>query len=94
MTNLMNTTEAAGQISQLTGIQRENPCQVLRDFFCDLNLTEIKTLLGNIAETCLTTDDGPFGWAEERMNLIYQLKKIEQALEASYLIYGQQKATI
>jgi len=77
----------------LTVIQRADPCQVLRDFFCDLNLTEIKTLLVNIAETCLATDEGPFAWAEERKNLIYQLKKIEQALESSYLIYGQQKAS-
>jgi hypothetical protein len=78
-------------ILRLTGSQIENPYQVLTDFFSDINLTEIRKAFDKILETCMATDDGPFARGEERSQLLYLLRKIEQVLEADFLIFGSRE---
>jgi hypothetical protein len=67
---------------------REDPAEVLEEFFCDTNLAEVRALFDNILETCMATDDGPFSKGAERGNLFAIIKKIERVLEANFFIYG------
>lgn len=56
--------------------------QVFEQFFEDSSWSEIEVLFDKVLETCLTTDDGPFGKAEARSNLWIMKKRILEVLMA------------
>lgn len=81
-------------IFRLTDEQKKNPFTVLQGFFYDTDLPEVRGLFEKILETCMTTDDGPFGKAKNRDHLLSMLRKIEQILEANYLIFVSRKNSL
>ena len=75
----------------LTSLEEEKPILAISDLFADLNLSELRELLSQVRETCLTVEHGPFRDADNRSKLLTDFSKIEKALEAAYLLYLGQK---
>jgi hypothetical protein len=79
---------------RLTEEQRENPSDVLTEFFSDYSLSEVRDILNANAEVCLTCDMHPFEAGERRANFMHFQQKIELLLEAAFLIAKQQPQVI
>jgi|SRR6186713_847220 len=73
----------------LTDEQKANLPQVLANFFVDYRLSELRDLLSQIDEVCLTTNTWPFCEPEKRADLILYHKKLEILFEATFLIAEQ-----
>jgi hypothetical protein len=67
-----------------------DPIQVLRDFFTDYNLSEVRDILSTNAEVCLTCDIHPYDAGEKRCDFLLFQKKLELLLEAAFLLRNQQ----
>ena len=65
---------------------RKNPSAFLERFFSDYNLCDLRAMLAEILETCLTTNTPPFDEPEKRADLILFLKNIECLFEAAFLL--------
>ena len=74
----------------LTEEQRENPSNVLDDFFTDYSLSEVRDILNTNAEVCLTCDVHPYDTGEKRADFLHFQKKLELLLEAAFLVLKQQ----
>jgi hypothetical protein len=70
--------------------QREKPAIVLDDFFADYNLSEVREILNDSAEVCLTSDIHPYEAGEKRADFMHFQQKLERLLEAAFLIAKQQ----
>jgi hypothetical protein len=70
----------------LTEEQILNPIQVLRDFFTDYNLSELRQINEDIKEHCLTTDRVPFSEPENRENHLHYHQKLMGLLEAASIL--------
>jgi hypothetical protein len=66
--------------------QIRDPLQVLRDFFIDYNLCELRQINEDISEVYLTTDRPPFSEPEDRANHIAYSQHLIVALEAASLL--------
>jgi hypothetical protein len=66
--------------------ERNDPFEVLENFFRDYPLSDCREQLWNMMETCLTTDNTAFGEAEERDMLLQYYKDLESMIEATWLI--------
>ena len=65
---------------------RKNPSVFLHKFFNDYNLCDLRAMLAEIAETCLTTNTPPFNESDKRGNLILLLKNMECLLEVAFIV--------
>lgn len=74
----------------LTEEQRENPSNVLDDFFTDYSLSEVRDILSNNTEVCLTCDVHPYDTGEKRADFLHFQKKVELLLEAAFMIAKSQ----
>lgn len=70
----------------LSDTQRKDPLQVLRDFFVDYHLSEVRQYREDIQEICLTTDRPPFSDPERRADYLLFEKKLVILLEAAFLL--------
>jgi hypothetical protein len=87
-------SEFYNQPVRLTEKERENPSNVLDDFFTDYSLSEIRDILHSNAEVCLTCDVHPYDTGEKRSDFLHFQKKLELLLEAAFLIAKQQPIDI
>jgi hypothetical protein len=87
-------SEFYNQPVRLTEEQRENPVNVLDEFFADYSLSEVRDILNTNSEVCLTSDLHPFDVGEGRANFIYFQQKVELLLEAAFVIAKQQPIDI
>jgi len=71
--------------------ERREPVRAIADFFNDYRLHECRHQLWVMVETCLTTDSGEFGEAEERAELLQFCKDLEGLLEAGWLLAKARK---
>jgi len=70
----------------LSETDKQSPMEVVKGFFADYRLSELRDIQDQIQKVCLTTDDGVFGKAESRSNLLSYNEKLIRLLEAaSYL---------
>jgi len=65
---------------------QNNPSAFLDTFFGDYNLCDLRAMLAETLETCLTTDTPPFDAPEKRADLILFFKNVECLFEAAYLL--------
>jgi hypothetical protein len=66
--------------------EEKDPIKVIKDFFDDYRLSELRDIQDQIQKVCLTSDDAAFSLAESRSNLLCYNDKLIRLLEAaSYL---------
>ena len=63
-----------------------DPMRVLRRFFNDYRLHEIREILWTMVETCITTDNAEFSDPGDRADLLTRQKHLEELLEAGWLL--------
>lgn len=66
--------------------ERNDPFEVIKNFFRDYPLSDCREQFWNMMETCLTTDNAAFCEAEERDVLLQYYKDLEGMMEAAWLI--------
>jgi len=71
--------------------EHKTPEAVLRRFFTDYNLSELREFLSEMQETCLTTDNPPFDQPSKRADLILFCRNIELQFEAAFLLMKEVK---
>lgn len=74
---------------RLSAEQLDNPASVLKDFFTDYNLSEVREILNINAEVCLTSDIHPYEAGERRADFMHFQQKLELLLEAAFLMAKQ-----
>ena len=89
MPHFLDQAEKFDLSFRLTNEEMENPLQILKEFFCDYNLNELRHTLWEIVEACLTTDNDQFSEAEQRGDLLTFYEKAETLLEAVYILVKQ-----
>jgi hypothetical protein len=90
MLPLSNHPKLYDQPVSLTKEEIKTPGQVLKKFFEDYRLSELRFILWEMVETCLTTENTQFSDAEDRANLLHQYKDLERLLEATSIIINNQ----
>src|ERR1700761_713883 len=74
------------QLICLSEKDKQAPMGVIKDFFADYRLSELRDIQDQIQRVCLTSDDGAFTKPEARSNLLSYNDKLICLLEAaSYL---------
>jgi hypothetical protein len=86
MSHYINHSKFYDQPILLSRDEIEDPYRVLDRFFGDYRLSEVRHILSEIKETCLTTDNTCYSEPAERANLITFCNRIERVLEAVQLI--------
>ena len=86
MSHYLNHPEFYGNPVLLTDTERQDPNGVLRDFFEDYNLAELRQINQDIKEVCLTTDRPPFSESENRADHLLYQDKLMRVLEAAFVI--------
>ena len=73
----------------LTGAQ--NPYEIIKTYFQDREMYEVRIRLWNLVETALTSNNIQFSEAEERLSLIHFYGQLEELIEANLKIATQIK---
>jgi len=63
--------------------EEKQPIKVIKDFFDDYRLSELRDIQDQIQKVCLTSDEGAFSLAESRSNLLCYNDKLIRLLEAA-----------
>ena len=79
------------QILLLSPEEAKDPYDTLASLFIDHKVHEIREFLGEVTETCLTTDRHPFSDPEVRSDCIHYINWLVRCVEASALIASQRK---
>lgn len=77
------------QILLLTDEEVNNPKTVVRHFFEDYRLFEVRQHLWNLMETAMISPDSMYEEASERSKLIHFYQQVEKLMEAVFLIANQ-----
>ena len=75
----------------LTKEQQRHPQKIIDAFFADIEMAEIKKSLRDCLQVCLTTNNIPFESPNERGLIMYLVFKLEELLDASYLLNEKKK---
>jgi hypothetical protein len=73
----------------LSDEEKKAPLDVIKEFFADFSLSEVREIHEQIDQACLATDSHPFDEPEERDQLMYFRRKEEKALEAALQLLEQ-----
>jgi hypothetical protein len=92
MTQLPEQAEFYDRPFRLSPEDNNNPFLVLEDFFIDYKLGELRNILTDISDTCLSSDVPAFDTGEKRADFLYYKNKLEILFEAIYVIVRQKKA--
>jgi hypothetical protein len=65
---------------------RKSPLTFLERFFSDYHLCDLREMLENMLETCLTTDNPPFNDPENRADIILFCKNVVCLFETAFLL--------
>ena len=79
------------QIQRLTEEQQENPIPVVSEFFSCYHLSDMRKLLWDWLQAGLTNSHANFETGKERSDLLFFYQKIEELVEATYLLLGPNK---
>jgi len=66
--------------------EMHDPYRILKGFFLDYNLNELREILQDICEMGMTCDIPPYHTGESRANLLLFCKKIELLFEAAFVV--------
>lgn len=72
----------------LTDEEKQDPLPVIRAFFEDVKLAEVRTHLYNLLEVTLTTPNTIYDEASERDVVVCFIKQLERMVEASQILTG------
>jgi len=75
----------------LSDAQISDPYSVLVDFVADFQIGQLRNVIGQMAEVCLTTESPMYQEAEEREDLLYYSKRFELLIEAAWIIATYRK---
>jgi len=70
------------------------PISVIKAFFEDYTLGEVREIHEQAVHACLASDFPPFDNAEDRDRLLYYRKGAEKVLEAAFLLVQQDKTAL
>lgn len=73
----------------LTQEEKENPIAVIKQFFEDVKLIEVREYLHNLLEIALTTPNNIYDDARERDAVICFCRQLEKMVEAVQLLQSQ-----
>lgn len=62
------------------------PAEVIASVFADYSLLDQRVMLWNLIHAVLTSDNEEFSEPRDRDGLIYQCKRLEELLEAAWVI--------
>jgi len=65
--------------------------QVISDFFDDFHLSDIRQVLWQLVVVATTTDNDKFQEPEARADLLHHYSRLEELVEAAYLINEAQQ---
>jgi hypothetical protein len=86
MSRFKDHPQVYDQLICLSEKEKKAPKEVVKDFFTDYRLSELRDIQDQILRVCLTSDEGTFARAEARSNLLSYNDKLILLLEAaSYL---------
>jgi hypothetical protein len=68
---------------RLSKEEEKDPIKVIKDFFDDYRLSELRDIQDQIQKVCLTSDEGAFSLAESRSNLLCYNDNLIRLLEAA-----------
>ena len=71
--------------------EKEVPLQVLKKFFEDYKLNELRYYLWQMVEACLTSENSQFAEPVERADLLFHYQALEKVLEAAHAVAGERK---
>jgi cell fate (sporulation/competence/biofilm development) regulator YlbF (YheA/YmcA/DUF963 family) len=83
MTRFKDRREIYDQVMCLSEKDKQAPMEVIKDFFDDYRLSELRDIQDQIQKVCLTSDEGAFTKAEARSNLLSYNDKLIRLLEAA-----------
>jgi hypothetical protein len=69
--------------------EKNAPLDVIKEFFADFSLSEVREIHEQMDQACLATDSHPFDQPEERDQLMFFRRKEEKALEAALQLLEQ-----
>lgn len=76
----------SNQLHRLSEVQQLNPMSILIDFFSAYHLKDVRDSFKAWLRAGLTSDNGYYDEAKDRSNLILFHEKLEELVEASYLL--------
>jgi hypothetical protein len=76
---------------RLSEDQKKEPVKVFTDFFGDHDLAEIRRRLAEWLECALTCDSDQYGEPNQRSNVLALAIRIEELLEAAFIIQSKKK---
>jgi len=91
MTIYNRHTEFYSQPIRLTDKQMKEPVKVLSDFFADFHLYESRENLATWLECALTTHNPQFAEAAQRNTLVSFAGRLEELIEAAYILSKKKK---
>lgn len=86
MNQSANHSEQGNRPLKLSPEQMEKPISVLRNFFQDAHLPEIRETLWKLVESVLSMKNAGFDEAEERSHLLWFYRELEIMIEAAFLL--------
>lgn len=91
MSEFANHPDFFNEAVLLSKAERDNPLKVLREFFADYRLSELRQIREDIQEICLTTDRPPFSDPQKRADYLLFEKNLMVLLEAAFLLASAKK---
>jgi hypothetical protein len=89
MSHYLDQPEIYNQPIRLSQQERQHPITVLKKYFHDYHLSDTRHNLWEILSACLSTDTPPYDDPSNRADLLTFYERIEQVLEASFVIATQ-----
>jgi hypothetical protein len=83
MSRFKDHTAIYDQLISLSEREKQAPIEVIKDFFADYRLSEVREIQDQIQKVCLTADDAVYNQPEARSNLIFYNEKLIRLLEAA-----------
>jgi hypothetical protein len=92
MSHFQQHNKFTDQPIRLSEDEMKDPISVIKAFFEDYTLREVREIHEQTDHACLATDFPPFDNAEDRDRLLYFRKGAEKVLEAAFLLCQQDKS--
>jgi len=71
--------------------EKEAPLLVIKRFFEDYKLNELRCYLWQMVETCLTSENTQFAEPVKRADLLHYCQSLEKVLEAAHAMAEERK---
>ena len=90
MSEFLNHPDFFDEPVLLSKAEKNDPLMVLREFFADYRLSELRQIQEEIQEICLTTDRPPFFDPQRRADYLLYERNLIGLLEAAFMLAKRQ----